>query len=490
VIEELNWARKSLNENPRTTETITSMTVITRFAPSPTGFLHIGGARTALFNWLFARHHNGKFLLRIEDTDRKRSTSDAVEAIYDGITWMGLNWDGDAISQLSRIGEHASQVEKLLAEGKAYKCYCTPEELTAMRESARAEGRPLRYNGHWRDKSDADAPSGIDPVIRLKTPQKGETVIADLVQGEVKVANNQMDDMVLMRSDGTPTYMLAVVVDDHDMGITHVIRGDDHLTNAFRQHQIYAALDWVAPIFSHIPLIHGADGAKLSKRHGALGVQSYRDDGFLPEAMRNYLLRLGWAHGDDEIISTEQAIKWFDLDGVGKSPSRFDVAKLTSLNAQYLREANSAMLAGLIEPALEARLGRDLTSEEKVRIIKGIDGLKERAKTVVELADSAFFYIAPRPIKMNEKATKLLAEGGVDKVAAIRLKLTALSEWTQDALENTVRELAEAEGIKFGKLAQPLRATLSGSNISPGIYDVMEVLGRDETLGRLDDVLK
>ena len=466
------------------------MTVITRFAPSPTGFLHIGGARTALFNWLFARHHNGKFLLRIEDTDRKRSTSDAVEAIYDGIKWMGLDWDGSAISQLSRIGEHAKRVEQLLAEGKAYKCYCTPEELIAMRENARTEGRPIRYDGHWRDKSDADAPSDIDPVIRLKTPQKGETVIADLVQGEIKVANNQIDDMVLMRSDGTPTYMLAVVVDDHDMGITHVIRGDDHLTNAFRQHQVYAALDWVAPIFSHIPLIHGADGAKLSKRHGALGVESYRDDGFLPEAMRNYLLRLGWAHGDDEIISTEQAIKWFDLDGVGKSPSRFDVAKLTSLNAQYLRDANSSMLAGLIEPALGAQLGRDLTGEEKVRIIRGIDGLKERAKTVVELAGNAFFYIAPRPIKMNEKATKLFTEDGLDKIAAIRLKLIALSEWKYDALENTVRKLAEAEGIKFGKLAQPLRATLSGSNISPGIFDIMEVLGRDETLGRLDDVLK
>jgi glutamyl-tRNA synthetase len=490
VFEALIRARKSLNCNHEITGTIASMTVITRFAPSPTGFLHIGSARTALFNWLFARHHNGKFLLRIEDTDRKRSTNKAVEAIYDGVKWMGLNWDGDAISQFSRVGEHTKAVKQLLADGKAYKCYCTPGELTAMRESARAEGRPIRYNGHWRDKSDADAPSNIDPVIRLKAPQKGETVIADLVQGEVKVANDQMDDMVLLRGDGTPTYMLAVVVDDHDMGITHVIRGDDHLTNAFRQLQIYAALDWDPPIFSHIPLIHGADGAKLSKRHGSLGIDSYRNDGFLPDAMRNYLLRLGWAHGDDEVISTEQAIQWFDLDSVGKSPSRFDVAKLTSLNAQYLREANSAMLAELIEPALGARLGRDLNGEEKARIIKGIDGLKERAKTVVELSESAYFYIAPRPIKMNEKAIKLLAEGGVDKVAALRDKLTALSEWTQDAMENTVRDLAEAEKIKLGMLAQPLRATLSGSNVSPGIYDVMEVLGRNETLGRLDDVLK
>jgi len=466
------------------------MTVVTRFAPSPTGFLHIGGARTALFNWLFARHHNGKFLLRIEDTDRKRSTDEAVEAIYDGIKWMGLNWDGDAVSQFSRVGEHKKAVEKLLASGNAYKCYCTPEELTAMRENARAEGRPMRYDGRWRDKPDSDAPSDVDPVIRLKAPQQGDTIIADMVQGDVNVANDQMDDMVLMRSDGTPTYMLAVVVDDHDMGVTHVIRGDDHLTNAFRQHQLYAALGWDTPIFAHIPLIHGADGAKLSKRHGALGVETYRDDGFLPEAMRNYLLRLGWAHGDDEVISTEQAIEWFDLDGVGKSPSRFDVAKLTNLNAQYMREADSAMLADLIEPTLGERLGRDLSDDEKLRVIKGMDGLKERAKTVVDLSDSAFFYIAPRPLDMNEKATKLLADGGVDKVAALRDKLAALSEWTHDAMENTVRELAETQEIKLGKLAQPLRAALSGSNVSPGIYDVMEVLGRDETLGRLDDVLK
>jgi glutamyl-tRNA synthetase len=481
---------RSSNHKPETTETITLMTVVTRFAPSPTGFLHIGGARTALFNWLFARHHNGKFLLRIEDTDRNRSTDEAVESIYDGIKWMGLNWDGEAVSQFSRVGEHARAVEQLLADGNAYKCYCTPEELTAMRESAQAEGRPMRYDGRWRDKSDADAPSGVYPVIRLKAPQEGETVIADMVQGEVKFANDQMDDMVLMRSDGTPTYMLAVVVDDHDMGVTHVIRGDDHLTNAFRQHQLYAALGWDTPIFAHIPLIHGVDGAKLSKRHGTLGVETYRDDGFLPEAMRNYLLRLGWAHGDDEVISTEQAIEWFDLDGVGKSPSRFDVAKLTNLNGQYIREADPAMLAGLIEPALVERLGRDLTDEEKARINKGMNGLKERAKTVVELSDSAFFYIAPRPLEINEKAAKLLADGGVDKVAALRDRLAALIDWTHDAMENSVRELAESEEIKLGKFAQPLRAALSGSNISPGIYDVMEVLGRDETLGRLDDILK
>lgn len=466
------------------------MTIITRFAPSPTGILHIGGARTALFNWLFARHHNGNFLLRIEDTDRKRSTDQAVEAICDGLKWMGMDWDGDLISQFSRVAKHTKVVEQLLAEDKAYKCYSTPAELTEMREIAKAKGRPVRYNGHWRDKPESDAPSGINPVIRLRAPQRGETVITDLVQGEVKVANDQMDDMVLMRADGTPTYMLAVVVDDHDMGITHVIRGDDHLTNTFRQYQIYAALGWDIPVFSHIPLIHGADGRKLSKRHGALGVEAYRKDGFLPEAMRNYLLRLGWSHGNDEIITTEQAIKLFNIDGVGKSPSRFDIARLTNINAQYLREANSTKLAILIEPELGRRLGRDLTDKEKTRIVKGIDGLKERAKTVVELASNAFFYIEPRPIKINGTAIKSLDQFGIGNVAALRDKFYSLSEWTHEVLEKTLLDLAETEGIKLGKLARPLRATLSGSNISPGIYNIMEVLGRDETIGRLDDVLK
>lgn len=466
------------------------MTVVTRFAPSPTGFLHIGGARTALFNWLFARHHGGKFLLRIEDTDRKRSTDDAVAAIYDGIRWMGLDWDGDAVSQYSRVDEHSKAVQQLLADGNAYKCYCSPEELTEMRESARAEGRPMRYDGRWRDKSPDDAPEGVDPVIRLKAPREGETTINDLVQGDVKVANDQLDDMILMRADGTPTYMLAVVVDDHDMGVTHIIRGDDHLTNAFRQYQLYASLGWDVPVFAHIPLIHGADGAKLSKRHGALGIESYRDDGFLPEAMRNYLLRLGWAHGDDEFIPTDKAIEWFDLDGVGKSPSRFDIAKLTNLNAQYMREADAAMLAGLIEPALATRLGRDLNDEERNRILRGMDGLKERAKTVVELSDSAFFYIAPRPLQMNEKASKLLVDDALENIAALRKALGDLKEWTPEATEAVVKEMAAAQEIKLGNLAQPLRAALSGSNISPGIFEVMDVLGRDESLGRLGDILK
>jgi glutamyl-tRNA synthetase len=470
-------------------ETDTFMTIITRFAPSPTGFLHIGGARTALFNWLFARHHGGKFLLRVEDTDRKRSTEEAVQAIYAGMNWMELDWDGEAISQFSRADEHRKAVDQLLADGKAYKCYCSPEELTEMRELARNEGRPMRYDGRWRDKSPEDAPVGVDPVIRLKAPREGESIINDLVQGQVKVANDQLDDMVLLRADGTPTYMLAVVVDDHDMGVTHVIRGDDHLTNAFRQYQLYLALGWNVPEFAHIPLIHGADGAKLSKRHGALGVETYRDDGFLPEAMRNYLLRLGWAHGDEEFIPTDKAIEWFDLAGVGKSPSRFDVAKLTSLNAQYMREASSSRLVELIAPALGERLGRDLSGAEMELLAKAMDGLKERAKTLIELSDSAFFYIAPRPLQMNEKAQKLLADDGLEKIASLRATLAALEGWNQQAMEDTVKKLAEDKDIKLGKLAQPLRAALSGSNVSPGIFEVMDVLGREETLGRLDDVL-
>ncbi|MBC7135504.1 MAG: glutamate--tRNA ligase, partial [Oceanibaculum nanhaiense] len=341
------------------------MTVVTRFAPSPTGFLHIGGGRTALFNWLYARHTGGKFLLRIEDTDRARSTEDAVQAIFDGLKWLGLDWDDEAVMQFARAGRHAEVAHELLAQGKAYRCYASPEELTAMREQAKAEGRPVRYDGRWRDRPDSDAPAGVAPVIRLKAPQTGQTIIQDMVQGEVTVANEQLDDFVLLRGDGTPTYMLSVVVDDHDMGITHVIRGDDHLNNAFRQTQLYQAMGWDVPHFAHIPLIHGPDGAKLSKRHGALGVEAYRDMGFLPEAMRNYLLRLGWGHGDEEIIPTDKAIEWFDLDAVGRSASRFDMAKLENLNAHYLREADDTRLATLILPMLEEKLGRPVDDSGK-----------------------------------------------------------------------------------------------------------------------------
>jgi len=474
------------------------MTVVTRFAPSPTGFLHIGGARTALFNWLYARHQaaigdgggeGGKFLLRIEDTDRKRSTDAAVAAILDGLTWLGLDWDEEPLSQFSHATEHRAAAERLLDEDKAYKCYCSPEELAEMRETARAEGRSMRYDGRWRDRDPAEAPEGVDPVIRFKAPQTGETVIEDKVQGTVRTANEQLDDMVLLRADGTPTYMLAVVVDDHDMGITHVIRGDDHLTNAFRQTQLFLALGWTPPEFAHIPLIHGADGAKLSKRHGALGVEAYRDLGILPEAMRNYLLRLGWSHGDDEIISTVQAIEWFGLEGIGKSAARFDIDKLTSLNATYIRGCNDERLYELVLPLIAVNLGRELGEEERARIAKGMAGLKDRAKTIIELAENAAFYAAPRPLQMNAKAAKLLDEEGLKLLAALRGRLDTCADWNHETLHELTREFAEAMDVKMGKVAQPLRAALTGSNASPGIFEVMEILGRDETCARVDDAL-
>ncbi len=464
------------------------MTVVTRFAPSPTGFLHIGGGRTALFNWLFARHHGGRFLLRIEDTDRARSTPEAVDAIFDGIKWLGLDWDGEAVMQFARAGRHAEVARQLLAEGKAYRCYCSPDELTAIREEQRAKSLPMRYPGIWRDRPESDAPAGVPFVVRLKAPTEGETVISDLVQGDVRVVNDQLDDMVLLRADGTPTYMLSVVVDDHDMGITHVIRGDDHLTNAFRQYQLYKACGWEVPTFAHIPLIHGPDGAKLSKRHGALGVDAYRDMGFLPEAMRNYLLRLGWSHGDDEIIATEQAIEWFNLDSVGRSASRFDFVKLTQLNGHYLRLADDERLAGLVRPLLESRIGRSLTEIETARLAAGMTGLKERAKTVVELADSALFYVLARPLALDEKAAKTMADATAKAdLAEFAAQVAEAASWSRETLEETARVFTEARGQKLGKIAQPLRAALAGSSVSPPIFEVMEILGRDETLGRIAD---
>lgn len=465
------------------------MSVVTRFAPSPTGFLHIGGARTALFNWLFAKHHGGKFLLRIEDTDRARSTPEAVEAIFDGLKWLGLDWEGDVVYQFARAPRHAEVAKQLLAEGKAYYCYCSPEELTAMREEAKAQGKPMRYNGYWRDRPASEAPEGVAPVVRLKMPQDGETVIRDLVQGEVCIANQQLDDMILLRADGTPTYMLSVVVDDHDMGITHVIRGDDHLTNTFRQYQLYKAMGWDVPAFSHIPLIHGPDGAKLSKRHGALGAEAYRDLGYLPEAMRNYLLRLGWGHGDAEIVTTEQAIEWFDIDAVGRSPARFDFAKLNNLNAHYMRQADNERLTGLIAPKLAEKAGRDLTATDIERLTKGMNGLKDRAKTLVELADSALFYVRPRPLPLDEKAAKLLDDEGRNALARLVERVDGIAEWTKDRLEEEARLLAEAGGFKLGKIAQPLRAALTGSSVSPPIFEVMEVLGREESVARINDAL-
>jgi len=472
-----------------------AMTVVTRFAPSPTGFLHIGGARTALYNWLFARHHaeygsGGRFLLRIEDTDRKRSNDEAVTAIYDGLKWLGLDWDGDAVSQFSQAARHAEIAERLLAEGKAYKCYCSPEELQEMRDAARAEGRSMRYDGRWRDRDPGDAPAGVSPVIRMKAPTGGESVIEDLVQGEVTVAHEQLDDMILLRADGTPTYMLAVVVDDHDMGVTHVIRGDDHLTNAFRQAQIYRLLGWDIPETAHIPLIHGADGAKLSKRHGALGVQAYREMGFLPDALCNYLLRLGWSHGDDEIISRDQAIEWFGLENVGRAAARFDIDKLTSLNGNYIRHADDARLVDLIVPTLRDSLDGGLSEDTERRLGLGMAGLKERAKSLVQLSESAEIYARVRPFELDEKASGQVDGEGREHLQNLARLLAELESWSADGLQDTVRTYAEGASIKLGKAAQPLRAALTGRTVSPSLFEVMEILDREETLGRIDDVLK
>jgi len=470
------------------------MKIVTRFAPSPTGYLHIGGARTALYNWLFAHHHQkygdgGKFLLRIEDTDRARSNNDAVTAILDGMKWLGLEWEGEAISQFDRVDIHRAAVEKLLANGNAYKCYCSSEELTQMRKGARTEGLSRMYDGRWRNRDQSDAPNGVAPVIRLKAPIAGDTSISDMVQGDVIVANEQMDDMVLLRADGTPTYMLAVVVDDHDMGVTHVIRGDDHLTNAFRQTQLYQALGWDTPTFAHIPLIHGSDGAKMSKRHGALGVNAYRDQGFLPAALRNYLLRLGWSHGDEEIISTDQAIEWFDLSSVGRSPAKFDFAKLTNLNGHYIRNSDNQDLRNLVIGVLHTKLDGKLAEATSDRLKMGMDELKDRAKTVIELSENAHFYAQIRPLKMNEKALSLMDTSSLSHLARVRQKLSDLVNWQAEEIENMVKEIAEAAELKLGNIAQPLRAALTGTTMSPSIFGIMAILGRNETLGRLDDAI-
>lgn len=462
------------------------MSVIVRFAPSPTGFLHIGSARTALFNWLYARHMGGKCLLRIEDTDRKRSTQPAINAIVKGLEWLGLDWDEEPVFQFARQERHKDVAYDLVKRGLAYKCYCSPEELEAMREKARAEKRPMRYDGTWRDRDPSEAPLGINPVIRFKAPQTGDTTISDMVQGTVTVSNEQLDDMILLRADGTPTYMLSVVVDDHDMGITHIIRGDDHLNNAFRQYHLFKAIDWDVPYYAHIPLIHGEDGAKLSKRHGALGVEAYEEMGYLPEAMRNYLTRLGWGHGDDEIFTTEQAIKWFDVANIGKSPARFDFVKLTNLNGHYIREADDQRLVDLIKPILE-EMKHTISPEGEALLLKGMPGLKQRAKTIMELAESAAFYITPLPLPMDEKAQKLLDESGLQ---AIKLMENALSElendqWTEESLENLAREIAEKNDLKLGKIAQPMRAALTGSTVSPSIFEIMTVLGPESSLKRL-----
>ena len=458
--------------------------VVTRFAPSPTGFLHIGGARTALFNYLYAKHMGGKFLLRIEDTDRARSTQPAIEAILDGMTWLGLDWDGDVVYQFERAQRHAEVAQAMLDSGHAYKCYATAEELEAMRAEQRANKQPLRYDGRWRDRVCGPEQEGQPFVVRLKAEREGETVIHDRVQGTVTVQNAELDDMVLLRSDGTPTYMLAVVVDDHDMGVTHVIRGDDHLNNAFRQMGIIRAMGWPEPVYAHIPLIHGADGAKLSKRHGALGVDAYRDEmGMLPEAVNNYLLRLGWGHGDEEIISRDQAIEWFDLDAVGRAPARFDIKKLENLNGHYLREADDGRLAGLVAAKMPFDIGPD--GEDLLR--RAMPFLKVRAKSINELADSASFLFRTRPLDVDEAAAKLLEGDARQLLARARDALAAVDDWNAPALESAVRIVAEEAQLGLGKVAQPLRAALTGRTTSPGIFDVLALLGREESLARLGD---
>ncbi len=459
--------------------------VVTRFAPSPTGFLHIGGARTALFNWLYARHNGGKFLLRIEDTDRARSTPEATEAIYEGLRWLGLDWDGEPVSQFENAGRHAAVAAEMLANGSAYKCYATKEEIDAFRTQARAEKRPPLFRSPWRDADPAEAPDA-PYVVRLKAPRDGETVVEDKVQGRVTWKNETLDDLVLLRSDGSPTYMLAVVVDDHDMGVTHVIRGDDHLTNAARQTLIYQAMGWELPVFAHIPLIHGPDGAKLSKRHGALGVEAYRDMGYPPEAMRNYLARLGWSHGDDDFFTTGQAIEWFNLEAIGKSPARFDFKKLENLSGQHIRAMENSELLAQLETFIASQHKSPLTDREREMFMQAMDSLKERAKTFHELIDMAYFFLGQRPFEPDEKAKKFLDTVSRGMLNRLTSRLRDVS-WTQENLEAEVREFAEAEGLKLGKVAQPLRAALTGRTVSPSVFEMMVLLGKDESIARLED---
>ena len=466
--------------------------VVTRFAPSPTGFLHIGGARTALFNWLFARRHGGTMLLRIEDTDRQRSTEPAIAAIIDGMKWLGLDWDGEPVMQFARAARHAEAARALIDAGRAYYCYASPAELDEMRAQAKAEGRPMRYDGRWRDRDPKDAPPGVKPVIRLKAPAEGETVVEDLVQGRVTWASKDLDDLVLLRSDGTPTYMLAVVADDHDMGVTHIIRGDDHLTNGARQTQIYQAFGWAVPAMAHIPMILGHDGAKLSKRHGALGIEAYRAMGYLPVALRNYLVRLGWSHGDQEVFSTGQMSALFDLKNVGRSPSRFDFVKLESLNGIYMRAASDEELVAAVVGLLPflpdtPDMQKAIAAEGTARLAAAMPGLKERAKTLLELIDGARYLYVRRPLPLDDKAAIMLDADGRARLAAMLPRIEAVADWRASGLEAAVRAHSEETGIKLGQLAQPLRAALTGRTTSPGIFDVLTVLGRDESLARLAD---
>jgi glutamyl-tRNA synthetase len=466
--------------------------VVTRFAPSPTGYLHIGGARTALFNWLYARHTGGKMLLRIEDTDRERSTEPAIAAILNGLKWLELDWDGKPLYQFARIERHREVALELLAAGNAYHCYASPQELTDMREAARAAGRSKMYDGRWRDRDPEDAPTGVKPVIRLKAPLDGETVIEDRVQGRVVWQNADLDDMIILRSDGTPVYNHAVVVDDHDMGITHVIRGVDHLTNAARQVQIYKAMNWEIPVFAHVPLIHGPDGAKLSKRHGSPAIETYRAMGYLPAGLRNYLARLGWSHGDDEIFSTAQMIKWFDIDDINKAPGRLDFAKLADVNAHYIRQASPDELLARIKDFLpDAEGGPALASRIQAvgwdKLAAALPSLKERAKTLKELVDGAGYLLASRPLALDDKAAKLLDAEARANLAKLLALFEGVADWKAPAIEAVVRDFVSASGLKLGKIAQPLRAALTGSAVSPPVFDVMAVLGRDEALARIRD---
>ena len=470
-----------------------SKTVVTRFAPSPTGYLHIGGARTALFNWLYARHTGGTMLLRIEDTDRERSTEAATAAILDELSWLGLHWEGEAISQFARAPRHRKVAEELVRRGNAYYCYASQTELEEMRETARAKGLPPRYDGRWRDRDPSEAPVGIKPVIRIKAPTEGETIVHDRVQGEIRFPNKDLDDFIILRSDGTPTYMHAVVVDDHDMGVTHVIRGDDHLTNAARQAVIYDAMGWDIPIWAHVPMILGADGAKLSKRHGARGVEAYRARGYLPVALRNYLARLSWSHGDDEVMALDDMIRWFDIDDINKSPARFDFQKLEALNGVYVRQMDSGELTDTFIATLpylengKAILG-NLDEQRTAQLRAAMPGLKERAKTLVELADGAAFLFAERPLVPDEKAAALLGDAAKPVLAGAHAALNDLAgDWTVPALESRIRDFASENNLKLGAVAQPLRAALTGKSTSPGVFDVLAVLGREESLARIGD---
>jgi glutamyl-tRNA synthetase len=478
--------KRPLSQRNTTSHVQNSTPIVTRFAPSPTGFLHIGGARTALFNALLAKRYGGAFKLRIEDTDRARSTDEAVKAILDGLTWLGLDWDGEAVSQFAQADRHREVVNTLIETGSAFRCYLTPDEIEALRDAAFKDGRALR--SPWRDRDPAEAPAGAAYTVRFKAPDT-DVVLQDAVQGEVRWAAKEFDDLILLRADGAPTYNLAVVVDDHDMGVTHVVRGDDHLVNAARQSQIYAALGWETPVFAHIPLIHGPDGKKLSKRHGALGIEAYRDMGYLPEGLRNYLLRLGWSHGDKELFDDAEMAALFDLEGLGKAPARLDFDKMAHVNAWHMAKADDAALTALVFERLAGRDDVRLDDTAKVWVHDAMRVLKERASTLADLEDQVYFLLRSRPIEITGKTAKALKDDARDRLSRLRNVLAEETEWTQDSLDAALKAFAEAEEVGFGKVGQPLRAALTGGAPAPDMSFVLAVLGREEVLSRLDDVI-